>query len=376
MRLNAFLSPQIITEMRTDSERFEQLDTADRWLAKYTYEGLDRWPGGNVLEILAKRYPIKEPTKVYRGMNFRTKDDYDKFMSEIADGYWETGAISSWSQSNTAVEQFAVTRPSYFLDGETMRLHGEASRKREYVTGYRGIILETLAMPGLAIDVNASKLGHESEIILLPTKIKVSVFKQLKKYADHIDDGMDVNEIIEKHHSEGTPYETQFFEYIMTHHIADLNSKSKTILFNKFKGPPDINVHIRTPYFSSDVFTHVTIGHHYYFYKGAIEGYYNDEDMPKVEQTARIVAEKMIAEIEKHPDAIINIANIHPVVEMSGNHRLESAIKKHIGNQYRKAEIDGRAINQLPANERQNAIYKHTKNLEEIMKQFKIISDR
>lgn len=70
------------------SDRYEgkKLDSIDKALSKFTVAGssakgelLNKW------DSLMKRYKNDYSGKVWRGLNFKTKSEYDKFMDTIKD---------------------------------------------------------------------------------------------------------------------------------------------------------------------------------------------------------------------------------------------------------------------------------------------------
>ena len=46
-----------------------------RWLAKYTYEGVDKYPNKKTIDYLLKNFPCKSGD-IYRGMNFYTNKNH------------------------------------------------------------------------------------------------------------------------------------------------------------------------------------------------------------------------------------------------------------------------------------------------------------
>lgn len=371
MKLMEFFSPEPLMEMRPDSDEFDRLDHADQWLAKYTYENLDKWPGKDILEILAKRYPVEKPTAVYRGINFSTKEHYDEFKEKVADGTYKTGGVSSWSP-NPDVEQFAVTRPSYYLDLDTMRGYSEAQKQREYIQGYRGVILKTIAEPGRAINTNASRLGHESEITLFPGEHPVEIVRELKLYRDALEDGdTDIDAVINntpEEYDRNNAYQHGFYEYVLHHHGDKLSPETKSQVFKRmFKGP-EVEFHIREKFFASDYYPRIQISYNGAAIIGATKGFFNPEDYQKVKRAAREMARKITTIIRQHPDHIIE-AHLGALIDFSQDKNLKKAVMSHIATQYKELEVDGRNINDLRGKEAQQALHVHTKKLEIVLSQ-------
>lgn len=374
MRLTEFFNPEpvVLLEMRPDSDRFEQLDRADQWLAKYTYENLDKWPPHDVLAILLNRYPIKETMTLYRGMNFRTKEKYDEFMATVADGVLKTNGISSWGSSPDEVESFAVTRPSYYLDRDTMVDHGEAQQQREYVSGYRGIILSVKAKPGQAIDVNASKLGHEREYILTPGEYNVTVSRDLKKYREALDDGdTDIDTVIAKYDPEGrASYDNQFYEFVIHHHAKELSDKSKKKLLSIVYHAPEIGTHDTHSVFNDASTYPMEIYYPSQYMKMAAEGYFTPKDTDKARQEAKTLVGLIVAKYKEFPDKIIKCLGFTSLAEFAGMGGVaKKTLQQHIGRQYAAMQEEGRAINNMDPELRNSAIYNIGKRAQAILGQ-------
>lgn len=381
------LIESIIKEMRTDSEEFENLDHYDQWLAKYTYENLDKWPSQDTLHELAHRYPITEPKTIYRGMNFREQDKYEAFMASIKDGVLKTGGITSWGSKADATEQFAITQPSYFLDRDTMRAHDEASKAREFVTGYRGIILRMTAQPGQAIDVNKSRLGHEDEIILLPGTYKVEIEREVKKYRDALDGGeYNIDDVIQAPDGQ-TKYHESFRDYVMHHHQGELSDASRAHLFQSrvehLKSfdyqPTEVVFHERKPYKGMDregTPTYVEIQYPSTFFAQAAEGIYLPQHTEQCRKWARVSIKKIIDYIRAHPDVIFRYSdNVRDIAKFAGVEApFVEVMKAHIGRQHRNLEIEGRKLNDLDLKDwdMRTAIQRHGERVIEVLKQVRI----
>lgn len=224
-----------------DEDRYDRPDT---WLKKYTYEGMDKWPSEDTVSELLDRYSNQKDVTIYRGMNFETKESYDKFVSDIKDGKLETGGISSWSRDKRTAWQFAVTRPTYFLNMELARAEDKRSKEREYMIGYRGIILKCEIKEGIGIDTRRSKFATEDEIILPKGDYTVEIeaikpFKELIKERDPSDVIMELTETDVKEDS----FNAQFFKYIVFNNSV-ISENAKDHLFKMFmpKSKPTVEI--------------------------------------------------------------------------------------------------------------------------------------
>lgn len=345
---------EFLIEMRPDSEEFERLDYADQWLAKYTYENLDKWPDRNTLDVLTARYPIKKPRVIYRGMNFRSKEKWDEFMAEVSDGTYDFGGVSSWGSKSDAVEQFAVTRPSYYLDHETMKAHGEAQKEREYISGYRGVILKMTVQPGQGIDVNASRLGHEDEIILLPGAYEIEVERVLKRYRDAIDDGdVTIDDIVTR--GGAGAYDRGFRDYVLHHHRDRLGDGARTALFKERRakasehGLTNINPHVIPPrsHDPEGTPTKAILQTTYSYFEAGMQGEYTPAHDAICRKEAATVVRKMIRYIRDHPDYVFEYAaNMRALARYAGlEDDYSDVMKRHIGAQYQALQVAGREFN-------------------------------
>lgn len=163
---------------------FEQFliesEEADKWLEKYTYENLDKWPSKEILDDLLSDYPYTDNKPVYRGLNFEDEEQYNNFLKETENGTkLIAGGITSWSKFKNEARTFAVTRPTYFLNSELMQAVSIKSKNRDYMIGHAGVILEILPKKNKAIDVTKSKSSKESEVILIPGEYKIKIIENL-----------------------------------------------------------------------------------------------------------------------------------------------------------------------------------------------------
>jgi hypothetical protein len=169
-----------------DDDRHAHLSKAEKWLSKYTLESIDKWPSSDVLEELLDDYPFEGGT-IYRGMNFHDEEQYKKFLEETDSGKnLETGSISSWTRTPGQARQFALTRPTYFLNRELMQAEDQKSKNRDFMIGHAGVILQMKIGANEGIDVNKSEHGKEDEVILLPGVHRISIYKTFMPFVKSI----------------------------------------------------------------------------------------------------------------------------------------------------------------------------------------------
>lgn len=334
-----------IKEMRTDTERYKRLDPVRRWIAKYTYEGMDKWPSKDILEKAVRKYPVADNTVVYRGMNFYTKEKFDEFMETVKEGKVTFNSITSWSPDRQQAQQFAITQPTYFLNHEVMRAHDRMHKEREILAGYRGIILKTTINAGQGIDVNKSKVGHENEIIVVPGEYEVEI-EQIKRFKDAFNDAdFDVNEKLlgltrDKLYKDGS-YEYKLLEYVL-HHYKDRYSEilePKTInhIF-KLYAPETTNVRYElkkpTSFSSdrSDELVFIFDGRIFYLHR---YGLFDEQQTRKIERYAAKIFKVMSKAILENPDAMFDGKYVNFVAEIAGKeYELTQIQKKVVGKKY------------------------------------------
>ena len=183
-------------------------------------------------EILRKRYPNKKPLKLYRGINFRTVEQYMNFMQSIEDnkGYKARGA-DSFSEDQRTVLDFALTQPTYFLNEELMVAEDEKRQNKERLSGYCGVIVEIEVPSNYVVDVSSSGFGIEDEAIVEPSKVypcKINLVESYRMICNK--ESFSVNDFIEKEFDGN--FNDEFFQYVLHHHKNEFSAQSRQKLFN------------------------------------------------------------------------------------------------------------------------------------------------
>ena len=220
-----------------------QKDPALKWLARFTYENMGKNPTKAILDELINDYPNKEG-HIYRGMNFYTEESYAQFMETFnnSKGKLTFTGVTSWSSDPSTAKQFALTQPTYQLNMAVLAAHDKQMKNKERLSGYRGIVLKTHVAPGVGIDVDASGVGHESEVILPPGTYQTQIGETIKQYRHSLEDGdTTVDEVILKTTSKSLrsrSSEHSFFDYVIHHHGHELSSKAQRHLLRLFGPKP------------------------------------------------------------------------------------------------------------------------------------------
>jgi hypothetical protein len=166
----------------------EYLDSPDRWLASYTDQGMEIAPDDDIIRDLISRYPF-EGGVLYRGMNFDTEADWQRFLQSTKNGtLYSAGGISSWSTREDVAAKFSVTRPTYYLNRELMSAESLKRENRDYMIGAAGVVLSLEIGCDSAVDVCKSKHQKEDEVILPPGSYKIKIYKVMRPFMQSITD--------------------------------------------------------------------------------------------------------------------------------------------------------------------------------------------
>lgn len=316
-------TPSIIREMRTDSEAFDRLDDADKWLARYTYDNLDKWPSRETISELLRRYPNQEAMTLYRGMNFRTEDEFIAFKDDLKDGSVPFNGISSWTTTRESAWQFAVVRPTYYPDRETFQQEKLAREQGEELRGFMGIILKTRIGVGQGIDVNKSDLGHEDEIILPPGSFAVEI-EYIRRFHDQIEDGSIKieNFILGLKSAQMNREESALLHHILLTKADRLTVPAQNHLFSLYGALDQVETDYedrRNRFGTQDGYTGTLF---FYFnrqlFDWAEKGYFGKQNMPAVRQAARKVWRAFLNEAQKYPNAYIEARDIGQIAKLAG----------------------------------------------------------
>lgn len=339
-----------------DDEDDYRLDPADRWLKRYTDQGLDRWPSDSAIKLLLKKYPLAQDTVVYRGMNFRTKEEYDEFMAEFSDGTYDVVGISSWSSHESTAREFAYVRKTYYPDEDTLSQEKLARENREHLRGYRGVLLKASAKAGEAIDIRRSPYSIEDEVLLVTGSYPATI-EIVRTYAEQIADGeIDINAHILTLKERTELREDKLLSHILHFHPEKISQEARDhMLAIEAEGQGD-KVQIETIHtydpdddffnFETEAFYELFPGGKMgFYYRGKIfqnPEFYGAKNIPVIKGWARTAYSKMMDMMAQNPDAFIRVNGARELAQAAGQEAQYLAYTKaRLGEVYHKIQEKG-----------------------------------
>lgn len=388
-----------LVEKYYDDDEYDRslsnLDPHDRWLKSYTYDGLDKHPSDSVIDALLDDYANDKGMTLYRGLNFETKEEFNKFMKDVESGELEVGSITSWSPSKSTAWQFAVTRPTYFLNFELMSADSERKKQREYMLGYRGVILKTDVKPGDAVDVTKSDFSKENEMIIPPGKYKVEV-EEIKPFKELVKE-QDPSEVVLGLTPEDIGKDTfnaQFFKYIIFHKL-DFSDEAKEHLYNlvKPRGKVIAQAEMKDPMWGDKrPRLHLTVGNEEFspFYLYSYADVLGAKYLPKIKKLANEHMRSLIdaikdADLDFSGESVGNLDYIMPYLRKYAKPQLldeyKNLVRGELAREYRKLSSDDdvtdrvRDINKIKdPDQKRKAIDDYAKDLVNILKNIQTIT--
>jgi hypothetical protein len=357
------------------------------WLKEYTEYGYNKYPSENSLKYLLKKYPNEQSITIYRGLHFDTKEEYDKFMSSF-NSKVTTKVISSWSPSYSTAEEFAMTKKTYHPTAMIMSQEMEREKAKEYMTGYRGIVLKTTISPNTGIDVDKTKHAKESEIILPPGTYNVEISTVKKKFKHKIEDGEDtigsiIDKMIDPKYKDDQYYKN-FFEFIKHNYPEDirqsdeLKQKIVKMINQKYKKMDFVSHELQKWEFSRNQ-TDVNIYFNYNIFNLFEQGFLPDKYEKYVEQYANKIIQEYYNLVKQYSgkEYMYNFGNLR-YLEKYASPKYVSLIRKilqmQVANVYHlindKTEID--KINSIKDDkERRKVMDQFKDNVKRVFSQLK-----
>jgi hypothetical protein len=344
-----------------------------------------------VFDVLKERYPNKEVLKLYRGINFRTQEQYLNFINSIEEnkGY-KARRADSFSADERTVLDFALTQPTYFLNEELMRAEDERSKNKERLSGYCGVVVEIEVPEGAVVDITESGLGIEMEAIVEPFSVYACKLNVVESYEMKVSSPeFSVNDYVSKNFN--NDFSDPFFKYILHHHKSEFNEESKHSVFNTLNeisikerlSNLDINekvVHNSNNLIIVEVDEYVngyrsnkkekvyTPIFNRMLFQQAYEGYFTGQDYKTVCEKAEEIV-KYFTDFHVKNDNIKWKENNELVKVLSRfcSEEIIDYYKRNVlsgkADEYRDIGKDGEKINSLPISERPKAIEDHKNKL-------------
>jgi hypothetical protein len=364
----------------------ENRDSYD-WLEQYTEYGYNKYPSENELKYLLNKYPNEEPLVLYRGLHFDTEEQYNEFMAGFKNKV-RTSSISSWSPSFDTAEEFSITKKTYHPNPMIMSQEMERERSKEYMTGYRGIVLKTSIQPNTGIMVNRTGYAKENEVILPPGTYDVQIQTITKKYKHKIEDGDEtVTSIIDKMMDpkyRDDHYYKNFFEFVKHNYPEDirqsdaLKQKIVKIISQRQKKLNYVEHELHT-WTLTGKYTDVRIYFNYSIFELFEKGFLPDKYKKYVENYANKIIQEYHNLVKQYSgkEYVYQFGNLR-YLENYASPKYVALIRKilqiQVVNTYAmmndREEID--RINSIKdSNQKRNAIEQYTKTIERIIGQLK-----
>tara|TARA_Y100001960_G_C14784285_1_gene890605 strand:+ start:27286 stop:28509 length:1224 start_codon:yes stop_codon:yes gene_type:complete len=208
---------------------YEFLSDSDRQLKEHVKNEIGIYEKGTYDTLLAK-YPNEEDLIIYRGINFKSRLEYYRFMKNLEknNGWIQDNSASSYTRSKATATGFAETTKTYYPTQEIIQAEAKRSKEGDTLSGYCGVVLKTKIKKGEAVDVNLSEFGIEDEILMEPQRkvdVEVEVINSLKFQVNQSD--FDINEYIQNCNNTSDP----LFQYITINKPERINNDSANHIF-------------------------------------------------------------------------------------------------------------------------------------------------
>lgn len=128
----------------------------------------------------------------FRGINFKTEEEYDAFMKAVDSGVYTFEQISSWSLNYSYAKRFACcTQKGTRRDDNSRKQElRNMMKEKANITGYKGIVIGIdLEKKMVLCDISQEHIGsmNENEVVLLPGTYPVHILKVIKKEVGQIE---------------------------------------------------------------------------------------------------------------------------------------------------------------------------------------------
>lgn len=335
-------------------------EPALRWLAQFTYENKGKNPPVEYLTKLIKKYPNRSGT-IYRGLNFYTQQSWQDFFDKFQQGQARLGfsGVSSWSQDLTTAEQFAVTQPTYQLNPQVMTAYGIQQSRKEALSGYRGVILKMHLDAGQAIDVDASGVGHESEIVVPPGTYEVKIDRVIKKYEHQLQDkDTNINQVVlntTRADLKTSSSEHTFFDYVIHHHVKELSPKAQAHLFSLYAPPKGAQPFVYDVDTSQNYLTkkdHIRFVYRvpsWRLFELASQGAFNSQQIKKIQNLGKQIINQALPVVREYAALATDFDPrlLKFIGKISQDNRIDIAIQQVVSKRVQELNNQVRDINKI-----------------------------
>ncbi|WCK57112.1 hypothetical protein PP175_28395 (plasmid) [Aneurinibacillus sp. Ricciae_BoGa-3] len=160
----------------------------DIWLYQYIQNSVgNKQVKKEYLSLLKEKYPLHKGHDIaYRGINFKTHQEYRMFMESLKENSFTFKEITSWTLRHDYAVRFARCIQKGTRENDDIRKQEIRAmfNMKANITGYKGIILAIhLTKNKVLCDISKEGIGNmtEEEVILLPGTYQVVLNKIIDK---------------------------------------------------------------------------------------------------------------------------------------------------------------------------------------------------
>lgn len=344
-------------------------------------------------------YPCEKDTVAYRGLNFRTPQQLDTFLNSIKDEKLSFEYPQSFSPCKSTAEDFSSSKKSYyFYMDKSLAFESEYySTFGDKISGYAGVVIETIIPKGQGIDLSKTDFQIEPEIIFssnvqLPVKIHIIYNYEYKIEKENID----INKYILNN-----SVEDHLAKFMIQRYTDDLNQESKQKIFdyviNQYKKNLDESDLVRDNCTKLNDYSYFITNNKYSFKYGDSTEFYFDciyfndyirlgifqsdemkKNIRKIANSILVDASLKAYEIKsskdyEQKDIVVNLKNLKVIAAYADDYASDLYFKILHFNQkenYHTINEKMRELNyknDLTAEEKRNLLQKYTKELKEYL---------
>jgi hypothetical protein len=228
-------------------EDYEEED-ADDWLKGYINNPTNPNPENYIIDDLLELYPVDSDMKLYRGLHFSNKEQWENFKNNISESKVLdlSNKVTSFTTKFTVALNFATTKPVYLsqvtskVRRDIIDIEKSKSVTGERYGGYKGIIIGIKVPKEDIINVNKSPFSAENEYLVLKGSYEIIYFKPILKYGDIVDNPkFNIDNFLKKINFENLN-SSKILNYLLKNNYA-ISDEAKHNLFNKLINEIDFN---------------------------------------------------------------------------------------------------------------------------------------